>query len=239
MAPPRVIFPPHIPGVCHPNVNSMATLIRDLEDDVNNSDLGLDESKVIMDNGTIIGSSNEQDGGDDGSKTNINASSTSNSNGHNANKAKNTNSIKLINQKIQSLEGTSKSSSSSPYEEVRKIGKQCEKFLHQSNLYHIQAERIKLDIQKGNDIKNKYTMGKIAELSSRSELAKLNYKYCIASNSCPSRMNVLNHCYGLYKPDLVKQVFEAGKHGFICKKEKTAVERCVGGLVMNTTRDIC
>lgn len=230
MAPPRIIFPPHVPGVCHPNANSMTTLIRDLDEDINR-DTELDEPKIMNTTG-----SNQQGGsGDDESKT----SSCNSNNDHNANRTKNTNNIKLITtQKLQILEGTTKSSPS-PYQEVKTIGKHCEKFLHQSNLYHIQAERIKSDIIAGHDTENKYSMGKIAELSSRSKLAKLNYNYCIASKSCPGRMDVLNRCYGMYKPELVKKVFEAGKHDLICRKEKIAVERCVGGMVMKATRDIC
>ncbi len=162
MPPPQSIFPPHVPGVCHPNVTSIVTLIEDLDDD-------------------------------------------------------------------------STTSSSSVYcNEVKRIGKHCEHFLHKSNLKRLQLERIKAD-----DDQTRYTKGKISELTALSKLASLNYKYCVASQSCPTRMNVLNRCYMSFKPDAIKSIFESGRHDLICKKEKNSVERCVGGLIMASTRDIC
>lgn len=165
MPPPQSIFPPHVPGVCHPNVNSMATLIEDLDDESTALDI---------------------------------------------------------------------TSSSVNCNEVKRIGKHC-------NLYGLQLERIKADLEriKADDDRTRYTNGKISELTALSKLASLNYKYCVASQSCPTRMNVLNRCYMSFKPDAIKRIFESGRHDLICKKEKNSVERCVGGLIMSSTRDLC
>ena len=126
---------------------------------------------------------------------------------------------------------------SSSYKEMRRIGKHCEPFLHQSNLPKLQLERGKVDVKTFED-ETPYIKGKIAELSTRSKISEMNYKYCIASQSCPERMKFLNQCYTQYKPEIVKALFKVGSHDLVCNKEKKAVERCVGSSVMSVTRNI-
>jgi hypothetical protein len=105
-------------------------------------------------------------------------------------------------------------------------------------LYLLQVEKLESDEKMFKD-KNKYAIGKIEEQRTLSKLAMINYKYCIATQSCPNRMNILNRCYQSFKPETAKTIYEAGRHNLICKKQKKEVEKCVGGLVMNATRDTC
>ena len=172
MTPPEMIFPPHIPGSCHPNVNSMIALIEDGEN----------------------------------------------------NDSPNTNDAALQSQQ------------NGAQNDVKHVGKHCESFIHKSNLYSLQVERIKSD-PAGYDEGSRYTKGKITELTARAKIAALNYKYCIASQICPQRMQILNSCYNKLSRQSVVDMMETGRHDYICKKEKTAVERCVARLVMSATRE--
>jgi hypothetical protein len=215
MAKARCIFPPHIPGICHPNVNSMASLIQDLDEDSSAQSQTKEATLSI------------------GNNKNSNNNKNSHPDDHINNACNNSSNISISQDELQSLQKKSES-----YKKVTKLGKHCEPFLHHSNLHLLQIESIKSDIETYKE-DSQYTKGKIAELNALSKLSSLNYKYCISSQSCPERMEVLNRCYSRFNRDIVQALAKAGGTDYICNKEKKAVERCVGGLVMNVTRDSC
>ena len=179
MAPPPTIFPKHIPGMCHPNVNSTISLMHDL-----------------------------------------NHEETSSSNEHRTTPA-------LRNSEIENLELKSKS-----VQRIKEIATNCEPFLHKSNLYRIQLEKIKADSVRFDD-ESSYTKRKATELNALMKVFEMNYKYCVASELCPHRMNCLNRCFQRHQPELVTALLRVGKHGSICWKERRAVERCTARQVMN------
>ena len=123
---------------------------------------------------------------------------------------------------------------------IKEIGLRCEPFLHKSNLYRIQLQDLLSDVAKLDDSSsNSYMKRKTAELSALTKVFDMNYKYCFASESCPTRMNVLNRCLQIHKPELVQSLFQIGRHDLVGGKEKRAVERCLSRRVMNASRDTC
>lgn len=133
----------------------------------------------------------------------------------------------LKNSEIEHLQLKSKS-----VQRVKEIAKSCEPFLHKSNLYRIQLEKIKADSFEFDD-ESSYTERKAKELNVLMKVFEMNYKYCVASELCPKRMNTLNRCFQSHKPDLVNALFSVGKHDKICWKERKSVERCAARQVMN------
>lgn len=74
------------------------------------------------------------------------------------------------------------------------------------------------------------------ETASYAKLYELNFNYCIASVTCPRRMNALNRCFSSLDPNLVRALAQAGQFDFICPQERKAVERAVGQKVQSAVR---
>lgn len=185
---PPTIFPKHIPGVCHPNVNSSLSLIHDLEDEL--------LATTTTQNNTVDGTDHKNE--------------------------------------LKGIQSNSKALS-----RIKEIGQRCEPFLHKSNLYKIQLENLQSDVAQLDDTRSSYMKRKTAELTALAKVFDMNYKYCVASESCPKRMNVLNRCFQNHEPELVKSLYQIGRHDLVCGKEKQAVERCISRQVMNATSDTC
>ena len=196
MQPPQTIFPPHIPGICFPKVNSALSLIQDLEDELPASSSSPSQDKKI---GNEKPDYHHQ-----------------------------TSELKHIHSNSKSLN------------RLKQIGQSCEPFLHKSNLYKIQLENFQSDAATQKLDKNStYVKRKTNELTTLMKVYEMNYKYCVASETCPRRMNVLNRCFQTYRPEIVQSLHQMGRYDLICGKEKRAVERCVARQVMNTSRDTC
>jgi len=173
----NLIFPPHIPGPCHPNVASFADLIRDL-----NEAAKLDSKENL---GERLS----------GTQTFFSKND------------------------IDKLKTNPTNARITPLEEIEAVNKKCDVYLRRAKFFEKMAIERK---EKGFD-KNS-----IIEAVSMTKIFQMNHRYCIASVSCPQRIAVLNHCFSRHPPEVVQALVQSGQHGYLCGKERKAVERCCG-----------
>mmetsp|Transcript_5722 Transcript_5722/g.7315 ORF Transcript_5722/g.7315 Transcript_5722/m.7315 type:complete len:273 (+) Transcript_5722:175-993(+) len=226
-----IIFPRHVPEPFHPNVNSIVSLIQDLED-INNRNTKRGTS-------TSTSSTSNQDQTNETEKNEIKKER----NLINETTAAANQSNTLFQGDNEDLRRQHLEKHSNSFKEIYRISKHCEHFLHKSNIYRLQLEQIKAkeneaSMTNTSMTETNYTKRKQQELNVLYRIHMLNYKYCIASQACPERMKVLNTCFGRYSPNILHELARTGRHDVVCDKEKVAVERGTGKFVMDLTRDI-
>ena len=183
----NLIFPPHIPGPCHPNVASFADLIRDLNEAAN-----LDSKEKLGEGG----------------------------NGNQTFFSKND---------IDKLKTNPTNARITPLQEIDIVNKKCDVYLRRAKFFEKTAnERKEKDFDKSS----------IIEAVSMAKIFQMNHRYCIASVSCPQRIAVLNHCFSRHPPEVVQALVQSGQHGYLCGKERKAVERCCGQKTHSVMRKI-
>ena len=74
--------------------------------------------------------------------------------------------------------------------------------------------------------------------SIESLISEMNYRYCIASVTCPGRIAALNKCFSRYPPEFVEALYREGRRAYLCGKERGAVERCCGQKVQSVMRQL-
>ena len=121
------------------------------------------------------------------------------------------------------------SKSGQTFEEIKTVKNKCDIFLRRAKIFEKQAKDLN---KQGAD------RSKIVEAASMSKIFNMNHSYCIATVSCPQRMAVLNHCFSRYPPDVVNALLQAGQYEYLCGKERSAVERCIGTKVQKTISKI-
>lgn len=115
------------------------------------------------------------------------------------------------------------------FEDIKNVKNKCDVFLRRSKIFEKQTKELN---EQGAD------RSKIVEAASMSKIFNMNHSYCVATVSCPQRMAVLNHCFSRYSPDVVNALLKAGQHEYLCGKERSAVERCIGQKVQKTMSKI-
>jgi len=173
----NLIFPPHIPGPCHPNITSFVDLIRDLNEAAK-LDSEENHKEGIQGNQRFF-SKND----------------------------------------IEKLKTNPTNARITPLNEIDMLNKKCDIYLRRAKNFETMANDRK---EKGSE-KNR-----IIEAVSMSKIFHMNYRYCIASLSCPQRIAVLNQCFSRHSPEVVQALLQSGQHGYLCGKERKAVERCCG-----------
>lgn len=121
------------------------------------------------------------------------------------------------------------SKSGQTFEDIKNVKNKCDVFLRRSKIFEKQAKELN---EQGAD------RSKIVEAASMSKIFNMNHSYCVATVSCPQRMAVLNNCFSRYPSDVVNALLKAGQHEYLCGKERSAVERCIGGKVQKTMSKI-
>eukprot|EP01083_Nonionella_stella_P082514 227757_1 len=120
---------------------------------------------------------------------------------------------------IQALNRNSKNLKTTPFQEIKRIHQKCDIYLRQSKKYEKEfLKRKELGADKNS----------ILESKAMTQIYEVNYRYCLSHVSCPQRMAILNNCYGSYSGEIVKKLAESGQLDYICKNERTAIERCCG-----------
>ena len=227
----NLIFPSHIPGPCHPNVSSLVETIRDLQQQQGKQKEHRLEAAVAVGKGrdTI------QEGG-----VPAGVSAT-----------------KEPTEKhdMKTLQSTpprdTQREVTCPFSEIVNIHEKCDVYLRRAKNFERLAKEQSQQLSSSSSSSSPLSSSSLSLLSSSSdqsarlietvsmsEIFHMNYRYCIASVSCPERVAVLNHCYSQYPPDVVKALVMAGQHDFICNKEKKAVERCCGQKVQAVIRSL-
>ena len=173
----NLIFPPHIPGPCHPNITSFVDLIRDLNE------------------AAKVDSEMMQHKEQEGSHTFFSKND------------------------IEKLESNPTNVRITPLAEINMLNEKCDIYLRRAESFENIANDRK---EKGSD-KNR-----IIEAVSMSKIFHMNHRYCIASLACPQRIAVLNQCFSRHSPEVVQALVRSGQHGYLCGKERNAVERCCG-----------
>lgn len=65
---------------------------------------------------------------------------------------------------------------------------------------------------------------------------ELNFRHCISKSACPSRTSALSSCWKFLGPDNIGRAAERGMVEWVCRNEREAVERCTGSMAMELTR---
>jgi hypothetical protein len=204
----NLIFPSHIPSPCHPNVSSLAEVIRDLKEILTRKE------------------SESKSGGGGGSD-----SCTSEE------KCPTTSSNLFSKQDIELLGRNPRGGTTerfvTPLQEILRVHEKCDVYLRRAKHYEMLAKK-----QQQNEKLTKENKNALLETVSMSKIFQMNYRYCIASISCPKRVAILNNCYSQYPPEVVQAMVKAGQHEFLCTKERKAVERCCGQKVQSLVRNL-
>jgi len=130
---------------------------------------------------------------------------------------------------LETLQSNPRNASSTPLNEIEVVRDKCNVYSRRANHFRKSA---KTKQDEGAD-KNS-----IIEAVAMSKIYDLNYRYCIASISCPQRIAVLNNCFNRHPPEVVQAIAKAGQHQYLCGKERKSVERCSGQKVESVMRKI-
>lgn len=206
----NLIFPSHIPGPCHPNVSSLAEVIRDLQEAMTTRK---EEEPQTSSNNSGSGRNNTTAG-----ERYPTASFFSNRD------------IEILTS--QNPRDTTARVATTPLQEILHVQDKCDMYLRRAKHYETLAKKLQNE-KSTEDNKNA-----LLEMVSMSKIFQMNYRYCIASVSCPNRVAVLNHCYSQYPPEVVQALVKAGQHEFLCTKERKSVERCCGQKVQSLIRTL-
>lgn len=122
-----------------------------------------------------------------------------------------------------------KESNSSPLQRLESnIEKDCGKYLQKMN-QHIHLFKLAHEAKEE---------GKLAEYKIKSVLDDMNYRYCLAKEVCPHRMEAMEKCWDSFNSiqHVPKALVGTGNEDAVCGSEKKAVERCCGQIVQSLTR---
>lgn len=203
----NLIFPSHIPSPCHPNVSSLAEVIRHLKE-------------------TLTRKESESKSGGGGSDRCTNEEKKCPTSDNNL----------FSNQDIELLGRNPRGTTAqfvTPLQEILRVHEKCDVYLRRAKHYEMLAKK-----QQQNEKLTKENKNALLETVSMSKIFQMNYRYCLASVSCPKRVAVLNNCYSQYPPEVVQALVKAGQHEFLCTKERKAVERCCGQKVQSLVRNL-
>ena len=78
--------------------------------------------------------------------------------------------------------------------------------------------------------------GAIQEAMARSRIHEMNYRHCIARETCPERTARLVACWKFVGPEAMSQASALDRDGLVCRNEREALVRCSGRLAQRLVR---
>lgn len=122
-----------------------------------------------------------------------------------------------------------------PIQKLQRIHTSCEKYKLKHQEYHNKYEETKRTVTDNNV--DSSSSSKQELWKTRAQVQIFNYHYCVTKESCPFRMEQLEHCWQNFGLENIKHSIEQGIDNQICQREREMVQRCTGKFVESFIRD--